>query len=112
MQRVQGNVSPNSVHLPENTVTRMSWTEVTQWTGIFLHLANVNMCWKDRTDRTCIVKVTLITSATKSEGGYVFTPFCLFVCLCAGHLKKLQTDLDEMLWKGWFCDKDERIRFR
>ena len=23
----------------------------------------------------------LITSATEGEGGYVFTPFCLFVCL-------------------------------
>ena len=23
----------------------------------------------------------IITSATESEGGYAFTPFCLFVCL-------------------------------
>ena len=35
----------------------------------------------------------------------------LFVCLCAGYLKKLWTDPDEILWIGWVCDKDERITF-
>ena len=30
----------------------------------------------------------LVTSATEGEGSSVFTPFCLFVCLCAGYLKK------------------------
>ena len=35
---------------------------------------------------------------------------CLFVCSCTGYLKKLWTDLDEMLWMGWVCDKDEMIR--
>ena len=31
--------------------------------------------------------VIIIISATEGEGGYVFTPFCLFVCLCTGYLK-------------------------
>ena len=26
---------------------------------------------------------------------------CLFVCLCAGYLKKLWTDSDETWWTGW-----------
>ena len=34
-------------------------------------------------------------------GGHVFTHVCLFVCLCAGYLKKLWTDLDEIWWTGW-----------
>ena len=34
---------------------------------------------------------------------------CLFVCLCAGYLKKLKTDPDEILWTGCVCDKDELI---
>ena len=38
-------------------------------------------------------------------------PFCLFVCLCAGYLKKLWTDSDEILWTGSLCDEDELIRF-
>uniref|UniRef100_A0A8C4NNH9 Uncharacterized protein n=1 Tax=Eptatretus burgeri TaxID=7764 RepID=A0A8C4NNH9_EPTBU len=44
------------------------------------------------------------TSVSKVEGGYVFTPFCLSVCLfvslCARYLKKLWTDQDEILWAG------------
>ena len=52
-----------------------------------------------------------ITSTTEGEGGYVFTPYCLFVCLCAGYLKKLWTDPDEILWTDWVCDLDELIRF-
>ena len=40
---------------------------------------------------------SVFTSTTEGEGGYVFTPFCLSVCLCAGYLKKLWTDLDEIL---------------
>ena len=55
-----------------------------------------------------------ITSATKGEGGYVFTPL-LSVCLCAGYLKKLWTDPDEILWTEGYdkkvCDKDKLIRF-
>ena len=58
---------------------------------------------------TCFV--ILVTSTTEGEGGYVFTSFCLFVCLCAGYLKKLWTDLDEILRTGSVCDKDEMIRF-
>ena len=53
----------------------------------------------------------IFTSATEGEGGYVFTPFCLFVCLCTRYLKKLWTDPNENLWTGWVCDKDEQIRF-
>ena len=34
-----------------------------------------------------------------------------FVCLCAGYLKKLWTDSDEILWTSLECDKDELIRF-
>jgi len=64
-------------------------------------------------------KNSLITSAIKGEGGYAFTPLCLFVglsvclsvCLCAGYLKKLWTDSDEILWTGSVCNKDELIRF-
>ena len=52
-----------------------------------------------------------ITSATEGEGGYVFTPLCLFVWLCEGYLKKLWRDPDEILWAGWVCGKDELIRF-
>ena len=49
-----------------------------------------------------------ITSATEGEGGY-FLPLsvCLSVCLCAGYLKKLWTDPDEILWTGLVCDKDD-----
>ena len=36
---------------------------------------------------------------------------CLFVCLCAGYLKKLWTDSDETWWTGWVFDHDELIRF-
>ena len=52
-----------------------------------------------------------ITSATKGEGGYVFTLFCLPVCLYTGYLKKLWTDLEEILCTGWVCGNDELIRF-
>ena len=42
----------------------------------------------------------VITSTTEGEGGYIFTPFCLsvclFVCLCTGYLKKFWTDPDEV----------------
>ena len=58
-----------------------------------------------------LAKMFFITSATEGEGGYAFTAFCLFVCLCAGHLKKLWTDPDEILWTGSVCDKEEQIRF-
>ena len=34
-----------------------------------------------------------------------------FVCLCAGYLKKLWTDPDEILWTGSVCDTDELIQF-
>ena len=57
----------------------------------------------------------IVTSAAEGEGGYVFTPFCLFVCLficlCAGYLKKLWTDSDEILWTCWVCDNEELIQF-
>ena len=36
---------------------------------------------------------------------------CLSVYLCAGYLKKLWTDPDEILWTGWACKKDELLRF-
>ena len=52
----------------------------------------------------------IFTSTTEGEGGYVFTPFCLFVYLCTGYLKKLWTDPDEIWWTGSVCDKDELIR--
>ena len=42
---------------------------------------------------------------------FVFTPICLFVCLCAGYLKRLWTDSDETWWTGCVCDKNELIRF-
>ena len=43
----------------------------------------------------------------------MFSPLsvCLSVCLCAGYLKKLLSDLDEILWRGSVCDEDELIRF-
>ena len=43
----------------------------------------------------------------------MFSPVsvCLSFCLCAGYLKKLWTDSDEILWTGSLCDKDELIRF-
>ena len=51
-----------------------------------------------------------VASTTKGEGGYVFTPLCLFVCLsvCCGYLKKLWTDLDEICWTGW-CVTTKRL---
>ena len=52
----------------------------------------------------------LITPATEGEGGYVFTHFCLSVCLCTGYRKKLRTDPDVTWWRGLVCDKDELIR--
>ena len=57
------------------------------------------------------MQITIITSAIDGERGYVFTPLCLSVCLCAVYLKKLWTDPDEILWTGSVCDKDELIRF-
>ena len=36
---------------------------------------------------------------------------CLSVCLCAGYLKKLWKDTDEILWTGWMCDRDKVIGF-
>jgi len=39
----------------------------------------------------------------------MFSP--LFVCLWAGYLKTLKTDLDEPWWTRWLCDKEELIRF-
>ena len=53
----------------------------------------------------------IFTSATKSEGGYVFTPLSLFVCLCVGYVTKLWTDSNESWWTGWVCDKEELIQF-
>ena len=57
----------------------------------------------------------IVTSATEGEGGYVFTPFCLSVCLsiwlCTGYLKKLYPGLGETRWTGWVCRKDKLIRF-
>ena len=59
--------------------------------------------------------VHIFTSTTEGEGGYVFTPFCLsvclFVCLYTEYLNKLWMDLDEILWTGLVCDNDELIRF-
>ena len=55
--------------------------------------------------------MVIVTSAPEGEGGYAFTPFCLFVCLCTGSLKKLWMDPDEILGTGWVCDKDKLIRF-
>ena len=58
--------------------------------------------------------IKLITSTTEGEGGYVFTPRCLFVCLfvCVQDIsKKLWIDPDEILCTGWVCDKDKQIRF-
>ena len=43
----------------------------------------------------------------KVDGGYVFTP----VCLCAGHLKKLWKDSDEIWLRGCVCDNNKFIRF-
>ena len=52
----------------------------------------------------------IITSATEGEGGYVFTPFCLFVWI-QDISEKLGIDPDEVLWTGSVCDKDELMRF-
>ena len=35
----------------------------------------------------------------------------LSVCLWAGYLKKIWTDLNEILWTGRVCDKDKLVRF-
>ena len=32
-------------------------------------------------EKLVYIDVSIITSATEGEGGYVFTRFCLFVCL-------------------------------
>ena len=47
---------------------------------------------------------------TKGRLRLCFHP-CLIVCLWAGYLKKLWMHSDEILWRGWMCDKDELIRF-
>ena len=39
------------------------------------------------------IRPVVITSATDGKGGYVFTPFCLSICLCTGYLKKLWTQM-------------------
>jgi len=44
-----------------------------------------------------VVVLVIISSTTFGGGGYVFIPFCVFVCLCAGYLKKLWMDPDEIL---------------
>ena len=50
-----------------------------------------------------------VTSATEGGWRLCFHPLCVY--LCAGYLKKMWTDLDEIWWLGWVCDKDEVIRF-
>ena len=51
----------------------------------------------------------LITSATEGEGGCFYPS--LSVCLCAGYLKKLWMDPDEIWWASGACDKDELLTF-
>ena len=50
-----------------------------------------------------------ITSTT--EGLSVCLSVCFFVCVRAGYLKRLRTDLDETWWRGWVCDKEKLSRF-
>ena len=54
----------------------------------------------------------IFTSVTEGEGGYVFTPLCMFVYLavCRISQKVLWTDPDEILWTGSVCDKEELIQ--
>ena len=74
--------------------------------NVYLICSGVAWCkYSLLTYRKCFM-----TSATEGEGGYVFTPLCLFVCLCAGYLKMLETDADEILWMCWVCEKEESIQ--
>uniref|UniRef100_A0A8C4QSB1 Uncharacterized protein n=1 Tax=Eptatretus burgeri TaxID=7764 RepID=A0A8C4QSB1_EPTBU len=77
-----------------------------------LHITSFCYDWCHHVTSCCVV----ITSATKGGGRLSFhscLSVCLplFGCLCAGYLKKLWTDLHEIWWAGWVCDKDELIRF-
>ena len=36
---------------------------------------------------------SVVTSATEGEGGYVFTPFCLFVCLSVYRISQKVVDV-------------------
>ena len=46
---------------------------------------------ESRPSSSSLLEMQFITSVTEGEGGYVFTPFCvfacLFVCLCTGSQK-------------------------
>ena len=50
------------------------------------------------------------TSATEGEGGYVFTPFSLFVCVqdISKSCGWIRTKFGGI---SWVCDHDELIRF-
>ena len=39
----------------------------------------------------------------------MFSPLsvCFAVCLCTWYFRKLWTDLDEIWWRGWVCEKDD-----
>ena len=77
------------------------------------HLSGVRMVTKDLCG-DAVIRFSMnqfLSLSPKVEGGYVFTPVCLFVCLCAGYRKKLWMDSDEILWAGWVCDYNELIRF-
>ena len=57
--------------------------------------------------------VLLLPTPPKVDGGYVFTPVCLSVCLFDWLFvnKISQKVVDVVLWRAWVCDEDEMIRF-
>ena len=67
------------------------------------------------TEVCALPRAILVTSVTEGEGSYVFTPFCLFVCLfdClfVYRISQKVVDSDETWWTCWVCDKEELIQF-
>ena len=64
-------------------------------------------------DISVICTTTIITSATEGGWSLCFYPcrsVCFFIRLLRKYLKKLWTELDEILRSAWVCDKDEMIR--
>ena len=58
--------------------------------------------------------MSFITSASEGEGGYVFMPFCLFICLFVSvqDISKSCGRIQmEILWTCWVCHKEELLQF-
>ena len=80
--------------------------------SLFTSLANIALHYQDII--SLIDNIIYLIPPTKLDGGYVFTPVCLFVCsflcLLAGLLEKLLMVLDQILWGASPTPRDKSIK--